>query len=159
MQADVTPQEARAALEALDRGRLHIIEEIEPPRWYWWGLALGWVALGIVTDLGNPWLASAGTLLFGAVHASVAPRVVSGRRRTTGVSVSADVIWPYTAQLVIGSLVLLGALTIGGSLALSADGARDPVTITSIFIAILILLGGPMLFASIRQRAAQRTSR
>ena len=88
MQTEITPQEARAALDTIDRGRRRVIDEIDLPRWYWWGLALGWIALGYITDLKHPWLTAAATLLFGAVHAAVAPRVASGRHRTHQLSVS-----------------------------------------------------------------------
>lgn len=60
------------------------------PRWYWWGLAIGWVALGVLTDLEHPWLTAVATLVFGAVHASVAPRVLSGRHRSQQLSVRAS---------------------------------------------------------------------
>ena len=76
-----------AALDTVERGRRRVIAEIDMPRWYWWGLALGWIALGYVTDLEHPWLTAAATLAFGAIHAGVAPRVINGRHRTDQLSV------------------------------------------------------------------------
>lgn len=153
MEPQITPMEARAALDAVDRGRRKVIDEIDLPTWYWWGLALGWVALGVITDLKHPWLTAAATLVFGAVHASVAPRVASGRHRTAHMSVRADVAGRRTAQLVIGAVATLGALTVGLALLASADGARHPVTMASVLIAVIIVLGGPRLLAAIRRRA------
>jgi hypothetical protein len=155
MEAQVTPQEARAALDAVDRDRRRVIDEIELPRWYWWGLAVGWVALGFITDLKHTWITAAATLLFGAVHATVAPRVASGRHRTQRLSVKAELAGPKTFRLVIGGLIALACLTIAGSLAASADGARHPVTIASMFVAVMIVLGGPMLLGFVRRRAAR----
>lgn len=43
MANDVTDDEARAALDAIERSRLQVIDEIDMPRWYWWGLAVGWI--------------------------------------------------------------------------------------------------------------------
>src|SRR5690348_14784160 len=101
MEPQVTTQEARAALKAVERSRLTVIDEIGLPRWYWWGLALGWVALGFVIDLKHAWLIAAATFLFGAVHASVAARAASGRRRTQHLSVRAEVAGGHrTARLV-----------------------------------------------------------
>jgi hypothetical protein len=154
MEHDISPLEARGALDAIDRGRREVIDEIDLPTWYWWGLALGWIGLGVITDLKHPWLTAAATLLFGAVHSAVAPRVASGRHRTGQVSVRADVVGRRTARLVIGSVAALGAVTVGAALAASADGARHPVTIASVFVAVIILLGGPRLLAAIRRRAA-----
>jgi hypothetical protein len=155
MQTQITPQEARAALDTIDRGRRSVIDEIDLPRWYWWGLALGWIALGFITDLKHPWLTAAATLLFGAVHAAVAPRVASGRHRTHQLSVSEELTGRRTARLVIGCVASLALVTIAGALAASADGARHPVTIASVFVAVIIVLGGPQLLAWVRRRAGQ----
>ena len=159
MEAHVTPQEARAALDTVDRDRLRVIDEIELPRWYWWGLALGWIALGFIADLKHTWVTAAATLAFGAVHATVAPRVASGRHRTQRLSVSAELAGRHTFRLVIGGLIALTCLTIAGSLAASADGARHPVTIASMFVAVTIILGGPMLLGFVRRRAARTVAR
>jgi hypothetical protein len=159
MEQRITPQEAHAALATVDRGRLRVIAEIDLPRWYWWGLALGWIALGFITDLKHPWITAAATLVFGAVHAAAAPRLASGRHRTHSLSVSAELAGRQTARLVIGGVAALALVTIAGSLAASADGARHPVTTASIFVAVIIVLGGPQLLASVRRRAAATASR
>jgi 4-hydroxybenzoate polyprenyltransferase len=160
MESQVTPQEARAALGAVERGRRTVIDEIGLPRWYWWGLALGWLALGFVIDLKHAWLTAAATLAFGAVHASVAARAVSGRRRTQRLSVRDDVAdGRRTARLVIACVAALGALTVVLGWAATADGAKHPVTIASAFVALTILLGRPQLVAAIRHRAAATGAR
>ncbi len=155
MDAPITPDQARLALDAVERGRLRIIDEIGLPRWYWWGLALGWIALGIVTDLKNTWATAAATLVFGAVHASIAARAASGRRKTQRVSVRAELVGRDTARIVVGIVAALGCLTVGLALAAHADGARHPVTIASLFIATIIVLGRPQLIAAVRRRAAR----
>jgi 4-hydroxybenzoate polyprenyltransferase len=156
MQTEMTPDEARTALNSVTRDRLRVVEEIGVPRWYWWGIALGWVALGYVSDLKHAWLTAAATLLFGAVHSAVAPRVVSGRRRTGSLSVRRELAGPRTPALIFGALIALALVTIVGALLVSADGARHPATIASVFVALMILLGGPQLLAAVRRRAASR---
>jgi hypothetical protein len=146
----VTAAEARLALDAVQRERRRVLDEVGLPSWYWWGIALGWIALGVIADLQHPWVTSAATLVFGAVHSSVAPRVVGGRNRTPQLSVRADLAGRHTAALVLGGLVALAGVTVAGSLILSADGARHPTTIASVFVAILIVLGGPQLLARAR---------
>jgi hypothetical protein len=153
MEPRVTSLEARAALGAADRSRLRVINEIDVPAWYWWGLAVGWIGLGFITDLKHPWLTAAATLVFGAVHAGVAPRVASGRHRTRSLSVRAEIAGRHTGRLVILAVAALGALTVAAALAAGADGAHHPVTIASIFVAVTIVLGGPRLLAAIRRRA------
>jgi hypothetical protein len=154
MEHEMTQVEARSALDAIERGRRRVIDEIDMPRWYWWGLALGWIALDYITDLDHPWVTSAATLAFGAVHASVAPRVIDGRHRTDQLSVRRDVAGRHLPRLVIGALLALALVTIAGALAANADGAGHPVTIASVLVAVMIVLGGPQLVAAYRRRAA-----
>ena len=154
MEHDMTHVEARSALDAVERGRRRVIDEIDMPRWYWWGLALGWIALGYVTDLDHAWLTAAATLAFGAIHASVAPRVIDGRHRTDQLSVRRDVAGRHLPRLVIGALLGLALVTIAGALLAEADGAGHPVTIASVLVAVMIVLGGPQLVAAYRRRAA-----
>jgi hypothetical protein len=154
MESETTALEARAALDSIDRGRRRVIEQIALPGWYWWGLALGWIALGYVTDLGHPWVTSAGTLAFGTVHATVAPRVIDGRRGSDRLSVRRDVAGRGLPRLVIGALAGLALVTIAGALAARADGAGHPVTIASVLVAVIIVLGGPQLVAAFRRRTA-----
>lgn len=150
-----TEAQARAALEEIERGRQHVVDEIDMPHWYWWGLALGWIGVGVASDSGSPWVTGIATLLFGAVHASAASVVLGGRHRTGQLSVRADVAGHRVPALVISSLVGLAALTTAGGFWASADGARHPATAASIVVAVVILLGGPRLMAAVRRRAAR----
>ena len=148
MTRTITSEEAEAALATVDRGRRRVIEEIGLPAWYWWGLALGWIAVGVVADLEVTWLTSAATLIFGAVHANVVPRVANGRHRTRQLSVRSDLAGRRTALVVVLAVAALGLVTVGASLGLSADGTRDPSIVASIFVATVILLGGPRLLGA-----------
>lgn len=150
-----TRAEARDAIATIERGRSHVIDEIDMPRWYWWGLAAAWVVLGVVTDLRYAGLTVAATIAFGAVHSAVAQRVTGGRHRSDQLSVRADVVGRHAQLLLFAGLVALALVTIGGALAASADGAGHPVTMASIVVALLILLGGPRLMATIRRGAAR----
>src|SRR5207253_7921998 len=98
MEESVTPNQARAALDMIERSRLRVIDQLDVPWWYWWGLALGWIALGVIADLGPSWLTIAATILFGATHAAVAPRVISGRHPSRDLSVRAALAPPHLAR-------------------------------------------------------------
>ncbi len=154
---DITAAEASEALARIDRSRRQVIDEIDMPRWYWIGLAAGWVALGVVTDLKHPLATFIATLAFGAVHAVVSGIVVGGRHRTSGARIRADVAGRSNPVIIGLCLIGLAALTAAGAIAASADGARHPVTAVSIAAAIMILLGGPRVMVAIR-RHAQRVS-
>ena len=159
MPQSVTDSEARAALATAEQSRRHVIDEINVPRWYWWFLAAGWVGLGCIAQFGPAWLSVAATVAFGAAHATVAQRATSGRHRTTRLSVRADVVGRHVPALVIAGLLGLVALTVATALVLDADGARHPTLISSVFVAVLVLLGGPALMAAIRRRAARASTR
>ncbi len=154
---DLTPDEASSALARIDRSRRRVIGEIDMPRWYWIGLACGWIALGAVTDLERPLATFVATLGFGAVHSSVYHLVAGGRRRTAGASIRSDVAGRNTPLIIGLCLVALAVVTVVGAWAASADGARHPVTTVSCFVAVLIVLGGPRVMSAIRSRA-YRTS-
>jgi hypothetical protein len=152
---NVTPREARAALESIEHDRIRVVGQIDLPAWYWWGLAACWVGLGVLSDLGNVWVISVATLAFGAVHSAIAPRIVSGRHRTQRLSVRADLAGPQVPIMVFAALVVLVGVTIGLAFAAQADGARHPAVVASIVVALLILLGGPRLLGIARRRAAR----
>jgi hypothetical protein len=159
MQSQITPQEALHALETAHRRRLGVIQEIGLPRGYWFGLAAGWIGLGVISDLQHTWLTAAATLAFGAAHSAVSRRILSGRRRTSQLSVSSELSgWP-TARLMIASLLALVLVTIGAGFAVSADGADHPATIAGVLAAVIVVLGGPQLMVLARRRAARAEQR
>jgi hypothetical protein len=154
MEQRVTPHEAQAALDTVERGRRRVVEEVGLPVWYWWGLAVGWIVLGVLADLDQPVITSVATFVFGAANSAAMSRVASGRHRTSSISVRASVAGRHVRGFVIGALVLLGFLTVGLALAAQADGADHPVTAASIVVAVIILLGGPRLFDVLKRKAA-----
>jgi hypothetical protein len=148
-------QDARAALLSIDEQRRLVIDEIDLPAWYWWGLAACWIGLGVLSDTVAPWVMTVVLLAFGTAHAAVAGRVLSGRHRTRSLSVRADLVDRHAGLLVTGALLCLVAVTVFGSVLIEADGARHPVTIASVCVAIAIVLGGPQLMAAIRRRSSR----
>jgi hypothetical protein len=153
METDNNEGEARLALDAIDFRRRQVIAEIDMPWWYWWGVGLGWVALGVITDLKVVWASAAATLAFGAIHSAIAQRVLSGRHRSTGVSVRAELVSRSVPLLVFTYLIVMAGVTVGVAVGLHADGAGHPVTIASCFVAVAVICGGPNLMAAVRRRA------
>jgi hypothetical protein len=153
MKHDISETEARLALGSIEDRRRQIVAEIDMPRWYWWGLAGGWVVLGVIADLGHPWLTTVATFAFGAGHASVAHHVLSGRHRSSQLSVRADLVSRYVPALVIGFLLVMTAVTVGLALLAYADGAGHPATIASVIVGLAVGFGGPTLMAAVRRRA------
>lgn len=148
-----TPEQARAALDTVERSRRRMIDEIDVPAWYWAGVGGGWIVLGVIAELNNPWFTSLATLAFGAAHSWVAPRVVDGRHRSRRASVHPDLVGRWLARAVLGGLVALVGLTVAVALALNADGTRHPAIAASVLAAVTVVLGGPLLLATVRRRA------
>jgi hypothetical protein len=156
MNSKVTEEEARLALSSVEQRRQQVIAEIDVPSWYWGGLAAGWIALGVLADYGPAWATIAGTVAFGAIHAAVAPRVLSGRNGSTHLSVHSDLVSRGVPALVIGFLILMTAVTVALALIANADGARHAAIFASVVVAALVLIGGPRLMDAVRRRAEQR---
>jgi hypothetical protein len=152
---ELTPEQARAALDTVERSRRRVIDEIDVPRWYWAGLAAGWIVLGVIADTHHPLVTTLATLAFGAAHSSIAPRVVNGRHRSNQMSVRADIAGPRLAAWVLGSLVALVGVTIAAALVLNADDAHHPTTGAAVLAAVMLVLGGPLLSAAARRRAVR----
>lgn len=150
----MTPVDAAAALADADRSRRRVVGRVGVPAWFWWSVALGWIALGVVTDLKHPIATSVATLVFGAVHSALAPRAVDGRRGHRDVSIRRDLVGRRLTAVVLGGIVALAAVTVAAAVLLSADGARHPVTEAAVLVAVLVLLGGPALVSRERRRMA-----
>lgn len=153
MTDNVSEAEARLAITAIERRRQQVVAEINVPPWYWLALAAGWVVLGVLADDAPSWATTAATLLFGAAHASVAPRVLSGRNGSTRLSIRGDLVSHRVPLLVIGFLITMTVATVGAALVLNADGARHPATLAGAIIATVVVCGGPNLMTSVRRRA------
>ena len=159
MPNSIGASDARLALTAIDHSREQVIAEIDMPRWYWLGLAAGWIGIGVIADVGPGWLFAAATLAFGATHAAVAQNVLSGRRRSAALSVRAELAGAHIPALVIGFLIGLVVLTVAAALLIDADGADHPATIAGVMAAIAVALGGPELMAEVRRRALRNAAR
>jgi hypothetical protein len=153
MPGPISAADARSALDTIDLRRRQVVAEIDIPAWYWWGLALGWIGLGILADLANPWVSLAATFLFGAAHAAAAQRVLDGRHGSGQVRPHHDVVSRHLRTLVIGFLLVMVAATVGLALLAEADGARHPAIMASVVVAIAVLCGGPRLVDVVRRRA------
>jgi membrane protein implicated in regulation of membrane protease activity len=159
MAEHISAAEAGRALDEVELRRRQIVAEIDVPGWYWWGLALGWVALGCVTVFASPWITAVATVIFGALHSSLASRVIDGRHRSRRLSVRADIVSRRVPAYVVGFLVVLVAVTIGIALVADAFGAPEPALIASFVVAIAVLVGGPRLMAFVRHRGERGAHR
>jgi hypothetical protein len=148
---DIAPDEARVALEAADRARRQVAEEIGLPRGYWWAMAGGWIALGVLGSETPAWLATTATVCFSAGHSVLASRLLDGRRRSSRLQVSASVAGGRTPLVVVGMLLGLIAVTVLAALALDADGAGHAGIWASVLVAAIVGCGGPEILQVLRR--------
>jgi hypothetical protein len=93
------------------------------------------------------------TVVFGAVHAAIAPRVLSGQHRSRRLSVRRELVDRRLSLYVFTAIVALVVVTLVVALALDADGAGPPAIIAGAFVAVIIVIGGPRLTAAVRRRS------
>lgn len=155
MSPPITETEARLALSSIEQRRQQVLAEINVPPLYWAAVAGSWLALGIIADYGPAWAVIAATLLFGAVHSAVAPRVISGRHGSTRLSIRRDLVSRRIPQVVFAFLILMTAATVAFAFVLNADGARHPAALAGGAVALVVFAGGPALMAILRRRAVR----
>lgn len=149
--ADITPEQARDALRQVDDARRQVSAEMGLPRMYWWAMAAGWIALGVIGALAPPWVTICATLLFGAGHSAVAARLLDGRRPNTRLQVSRETADRRIPFIVIGILLVAVALTVGLALALDAANVSLPQIWSAVIVAAILGVGGPTIFATVRR--------
>lgn len=148
---DITPEQAGTALDAIDRARRQVAEEVGLPRGYWWAMAAGWLLLSGLGALTSPWLAAIATVGFGVGHAVLASRLLGGRRRTDQLQVSMAVAGRRVPLVVVGMLLGLIAATILAALALDADGTDHAGVWAALLVAAVIGFGGPEILRVLRR--------
>ncbi|MCT2592992.1 hypothetical protein LHJ74_28115 [Streptomyces sp. N2-109] len=147
----VDSEQARASLAEADRARRQVTEEIGLPRAYWWGMAAGWLVLGIFGAVLPWWLTAVATVGFGTGHAIFASRLLGGRRRTRQIQVSAAVAGSRIPVAVVGMLLGLVAVTVLVALALDADGAGHASIWAAGLVAAVVGFGGPDILRVLRR--------
>jgi hypothetical protein len=154
----ISQSEAQLAVESIQRRHDDVVADIDVPSWYWPAMATGWIGLGLIADYAPPWVSTVATVAFGAAHSTIAPRVLTGRRPSPGISIRHDVVTHRAPAIIIGFLLVMVAATVGLALLLNADGSRHPATFASVTVAALILAIGPHVMAYIRSIALRRSS-
>ncbi|GAA3356403.1 hypothetical protein GCM10017744_022850 [Streptomyces antimycoticus] len=150
---NIAPEQASAALGAIDRAQRQVAEEVGLPRGYWWAMAGGWLLLGVLGNVLPQWLAGIATVAFGIGHGWLASRLLDGRRRTDQLRVSAAVAGHRIPLVVVGMLLGLIGATVLVALALDADGAAHAGIWAAALIAAVVGFGGPEILRVLRRWA------
>lgn len=143
--------QARSALDAARRAQQTVADEVGLPRRYWWGMAAGWVVLGLLADFTPSWVTTVATIAFSFGHAILAPRLLDGRHRTSTVQPSRASTSRKIPLIVIAILLVMVALTIATGFALDADGATHSASWAALIVGAVVGFGGPEIFAAARR--------
>ncbi|MFE9390113.1 hypothetical protein [Streptomyces sp. NPDC006784] len=146
---NTTAEQADEAMAVVDRAQRQVAAEVGLPRIYWWGMAAGWLALGLIDQFGPAWLTVVATVGFGMGHSAFAARLLSGRRRTGRLQVSAAVAGRRVPFVVVGMLLGLVGVTILASMALKADGTGHPAVWSAALTALVTGFGGPEILRTL----------
>lgn len=147
----LSSEQAKQALGLVADARREVASEVGLPRAYWWVMGAGWAVLGVINQFASLWLTAAATIAFGAAHASVAARLLDGRRRTHHLQVSREVAGTRVAEVVIAVLVVAVVVTVALALGLSADGAGHSAIWAGAMVGLGLAAGGPMILSSARR--------
>ncbi|NMO02559.1 hypothetical protein HH308_15195 [Gordonia sp. TBRC 11910] len=145
--------QARSALDAARRAQRSVADEVGLPRGYWWGMAAGWVVLGLLADFTPSWVTTVATIAFSFGHALLATRLLDGRHRTSGIQLSRETASRKIPLIVTGILLVMVALTIAAGFALGADGAAHSASWAAVIVGAVVGFGGPEIFSAARRLA------
>lgn len=148
---NVAAEQARDALATAEHARRQVSEEVGLPRAYWWVMAAGWLVLGAGGAVLPWWLTTVATVAFGAGHVMFASRLLSGRRPTQQIQVSAAVAGRRIPTVVIGMLFVFVAATILVALALDAEGTDHASIWAAGMVAAVVGFGGPEILRVVRR--------
>ncbi|GAB17260.1 hypothetical protein GOEFS_022_00410 [Gordonia effusa NBRC 100432] len=149
--SDLDHNQAQDALDAAARAQRSVAGQVGLPRMYWWALAAGWLALGVLGDFAPSWVTTVATIAFAFGHSVVASTLLDGRRRTSRLQVSRDVAGKRIPLAVIAVLLAMTALTIALGFGLNADGASHAGTWAALTVAAIVGFGGPEILSGTRR--------
>jgi hypothetical protein len=136
--------EAAAALAQIKRRQERVIKTVLVPVWYWWVMAAGMVAIGVVRDNGNAVVQAITIPLAVLVMAGLTARTIPAVRRRVQVHSTTQPGARGAAAIVVLIVVVdVAIVTTAASLAAAHD--PDPATIATAVGAAVTIIAGPLV--------------
>jgi hypothetical protein len=139
------------------RGReRQVIAATAIPVWYWWVIAVGTVALGVVVDGRRPTVIAVTAVLFAVSTAALTLWVILGAG--SGAQVSKHLLGasgPASIVLFVGIVVLAGLAV---AFSLQARGTSHPATVATAVTAVCLVVGGPILMRLLHQQMLRHSA-
>ncbi len=154
---DMDANAAAAALAEIQARQGKVIDRLLVPNWYWWGVGLGMVVLGVAVDFGTATLVTAAAVVYGVGVAILTLGLVLGAQR--GAKVSPELLGNRGTMAML--LFIWGSIlvSLGTGFGLRALGFAYPATAATVVGAVAMIGGGPRLMGYLRSvMLANRTA-
>jgi hypothetical protein len=148
-----TSEQAAAALEQVRRGQEQVIERLLVPRWYWFVIAIGMVAVGAAADTGQRGYIAGTAFTYAVVVAGLSLWIMLGATRA---KLSSELVGAQGAVAIVAFVYVVVGISLGIAFGLKAWGFSHPATAGTVAGGILIVLGGPVLIALLRRGMLSR---
>ena|SRR5947209_4092992 len=140
--------EAESGLADIRAAQQLLIDRVAIPAWYWWGVAVLTVLLGLVVDRGSRTEVALAAVVFALVVAGATGWVIVGGGR---VQVSRSLLAGEGAVRIVAFVGLVVGVSLAVGFALRAAGAAYPATAATLVAAVCLAVGGPLLMRGLRR--------
>jgi hypothetical protein len=141
-------EQAAAALEEIDQRQRQVIDQALVPRWFWWMVGVGMVAVGAVADTGQTRYIVAAAFTYALLVAAVSVWFIAGRARAR---VHSELLGAQAAVAILAFVYVVVGLSLAVAFRLKAGHVAHPGTFGTLVGAVLVIAGGPMLMSVLRR--------
>jgi hypothetical protein len=146
----VGPEEAARALTEIGQRQEQVIRLAVIPTWYWWAIAVLMVAFAAALDTWQGLVVGIGTAVFVAGVLTTTGRVVFGAIRSA--QPRNDLLGLGGVVATLGFVAVTVGVSLGVAFALKASGVSYAATIGVSVVAVMLVVGGPMLMRHLQGR-------
>ena len=140
---------AAGELEAIKRSQAGVIDAVLVPRWYWWVIGVLLVPLGVAADSHQRVVTAVITVVVALIIAGVTVAMITGAYR--GARIHPATLGTAGALYIVGFIALVVGASLVVAFSLQAGHGPFPGTIGCLVAAVLLIVGGPILMASLRR--------
>jgi uncharacterized membrane protein len=147
---------AAGELEAIKRSQAGVIDAVLVPRWYWWVVGILLVPLGVAADSHQRVATAVIAVVVALIIAAVSVAMITGTYR--GARIHPATLGTAGALYILGFIVLVVGASLVVAFSLQAGHGPFPGTIGTLVAAALLIIGGPILMASLRRSMMERSA-
>ena len=148
---------AAGELDAIKKSQAGAIEAVLVPRWYWWVVGILVVPIGLAADSHQRVATAMVAVAAALVIAAVSVAMITGAYR--GARIHPATLGAAGSLYIVGFILLVVGAALVIAFSLQAAGNRFPGTIGTVVTAVLLIVGGPILMASLRRSMVERSPR